>query len=104
MNFLLDLGFTFLMLGFMEAVVKPIAKRFVQRKVLRYSPIVLAYLDKQLLQLLGKYTGPELEQIVNAKLEELTGEPWNKSELNEVFKIFDVRIAADRLQGEKTKI
>jgi hypothetical protein len=97
MNFLLDLGFTFLTIGFIEAVIKPIAKKFVQRKILKYSPIALKYLDAQLPQFLGERTGPELEQIVSAKLEELTGEPWNKAELDHVFKIFDIRIAADQL-------
>jgi hypothetical protein len=100
MNLFLDLVSTFLMLGFMEAVVKPIAKKLVQRKILKYSPIALKYLDAQLPQLLGERTGPELEQIVGAKLEELTGESWNKAELDSVFKIFDIRIAADQLSAK----
>jgi hypothetical protein len=102
MNFISDLVLSFLMLGFIEAVVKPIAKRFIQRKILKYSPVVLEAIDKQMPQLLGAYDGKELEQIVKTKLEGLTGETWNQDELEEVFKIFDIRITADRIQTEKT--
>lgn len=102
MNFISDLVLSFLMLGFIEAVVKPIAKRFVQRKILKYSPVVLEAIDKQMPQLLGACDGKELEQIVKTKLEGLTGESWNQDELEEVFKIFDIRITADRVQTEKT--
>jgi hypothetical protein len=96
MRIIIDVAIGFLTLGFIEAVVKPIAKRFVQRKVLKYTPALLEYLDGQLPRLLGQYNGKELEQIVNAKLEELTGETWSKAELDQVFGIFDVRITADR--------
>lgn len=99
MRIIIDVTLGFLTLGFIEAVIKPIAKRFVQRKVLKYSPILLEYLDKQMPQLLGRYSGAELEQIVNAKLEELTGETWNKSELDQVFGIFDIRVTADRTRS-----
>lgn len=98
MNYIFDIIGAFLMLGFMEAVVKPIAKRFIQRKILKYSPIALEALDKQLPQLLGKYSGAELEQIIKTKLEDLTGETWNKDELDQVFGVFDIRITADRAQ------
>lgn len=100
MQIIVDLGIGFLMLGFAEAVIKPIAKRFVQRKILKYSPVLLEYLDKQMPQLLGTYSGKELEQVVNTKLEEITGETWNKAELDRLFSIFDVRITADRIRGE----
>jgi hypothetical protein len=99
MNLLFDLITAFLILGFAEAVVKPIAKRFVQRKILKYSPIVLEAIDKQMPQLLGAYDGKELEQVVKTKLEGLTGESWNQDELEEVFKIFDIRITADRTKS-----
>jgi hypothetical protein len=99
MRIIIDVVIGFVTLGVIEAVVKPIAKRFVQRKVLRYAPILLEYLDRQMPQLLGQYSGAELEQIVNAKLEELTGETWNKAELDQVFGIFDVRVTADRTRG-----
>jgi hypothetical protein len=99
MRIIIDVALGFLTLGLIEAVVKPIAKRFVQRKVLKYAPTLFEYLDKQMPRLLGQYDGKELEQIVNAKLEELTGETWSKAELDQVFGIFDVRITADRTRG-----
>lgn len=99
MRFLLDVAIGFVALGMVEAVVKPIAKRFVRRKLLKYTPVLLEYLDRQMPQLLGRYSGAELEQIVNNKLEELTGETWNKAELDQVFKVFDIRITADRTRG-----
>jgi hypothetical protein len=96
MRLLIDFIVGFLMLGVTEAVIKPIAKRFIRRKILKYAPVAMDVLDKQLPRLLGTYSGKELEQIVSYKLEELTGEPWDKAELDQIFGLFDVRITADR--------
>lgn len=100
MRVLLDAGIGFVILGFVEAVVKPIAKQFVQRKILTYSPKVLEWVDKKLPQMLTEYNGEQLEQVVRLKLEEITGESWSKAEMNEVFSLLDVRVTADRLGGK----
>ncbi|MCP9820225.1 hypothetical protein KBZ18_12095 [Synechococcus sp. Cruz-9H2] len=91
-----DLAVAFLLLGLIEALVKPIAKRFVQRRILRAAPLVFAQLDPYLPALLQACYGAQLEQIVRTKLEALTGESWAGEDLGLLFRLFDPRLAADR--------
>lgn len=95
MRLLIDLLLAFLVLGLVEAVVKPIAKRFMQRRILRAAPLVLAQLDPYMPALLQQCSGAELEQLVRTKLENLTGESWAGDDLTLFFRLFDPRIAAD---------
>ncbi|MGB5135749.1 MAG: hypothetical protein WBN89_11305 [Prochlorococcaceae cyanobacterium] len=96
MRVLLDLLIACLLLGLIEALVKPVAKRFMQRRILRTAPLVLAQLDPFMPALLQQCSGAELEQIVRTKLETLTGESWAGEDLSLLFRLFDPRIAADR--------
>ncbi len=96
MRWLIDLAVAFLLLGLIEAVIKPIAKRFVQRRILRAAPLVFAQLDPYLPALLQECNGAQLEQIVRTKLEALTGESWAGEDLGLLFRLFDPRFAADR--------
>jgi hypothetical protein len=96
MRWLIDLAAAFLVLGLSEAVIKPIAKRFVQRRILRAAPLVFAQLDPCLPALLQDCNGAQLEQIVRTKLEALTGESWAGEDLDLLFRLFDPRLAADR--------
>ncbi|MCS5692599.1 hypothetical protein NZK33_11455 [Cyanobium sp. FGCU-6] len=85
----------FLLLGVMEAVVKPIGRRFVQRRLLAVAPLLFSWLDPLLPDLLQQLSGPDLEQVVRQKLEGLTGERWSRREVESVFALFDPRAAAD---------
>ena len=97
MNWLLDVTTAFLLLGLTEAVIKPIAKRFVQRRLIQHAPTLLRFLDAQMPSLLQAYRGQELEQVVRTQLEKLTGESWAGENIDEVFRLSDPRITADRL-------
>ena len=97
MNWLLDVTTAFLLLGLTEAVIKPIAKRFVQRRLIQHAPTLLRFLDAQMPSLLQAYRGQELEQVVRTQLEKLTGESWAGENIDEVFRLYDPRITADRL-------
>lgn len=96
MKLLIEAVLFFLTLGLTEAVIKPIARQWVRRRVIKYGPMVLGLLDAQMPHLLKEYDGKQLEQIVRTKLEELTGESWSKEELDEVFRMYDPRITADK--------
>lgn len=76
MHWLLDLAVAFLALGLLEAVVKPLARRFVQGRILAIAPALFRQLDPLLPGLLQHCSGAELEQVVRKKLEALTGESW----------------------------
>ncbi|MGL6134999.1 MAG: hypothetical protein ACRC1L_12545, partial [Prochlorococcaceae cyanobacterium] len=75
----------------MEAVVKPIAKHVVQRRILRAAPLVFAQLDPFMPALLQQCSGAQLEQIVRTKLETLTRESWAGEDLSLFFRLYDPR-------------
>jgi hypothetical protein len=94
---LLDLLVAFLLLGLMEALLKPLAKRFVQRRILQVAPLVFSQLDPYMPALLQQCSGAQLEQLVRTKLETLTGESWASDDLSLLFRLYDPRLAADRI-------
>lgn len=95
MRVLIDALLAFLLLGLMEAVVKPIAKHVVQRRILRAAPLVFAQLDPFMPALLQQCSGAQLEQIVRTKLETLTRESWAGEDLSLFFRLYDPRLACD---------
>lgn len=95
----IDLLIGFLAMGLTEALIKPIAKRFVQRRLLRHAPALLTYMDHQMPSLLQAYRGQELEQVLRSQLETLTGENWAGVNLDPLFSLYDPRITADRLHS-----
>jgi hypothetical protein len=97
MRLAIDLLITFLTLGLVEAVIKPIAKRLVQRRLLQHAPTLLRFLDTQMPSLLQAYRGQELDQVVRTQLEKLTGESWADQSLDPLFELYDPRITADHL-------
>jgi hypothetical protein len=99
MRWLLDLGLAFLALGLVEALVKPLARRFVQRRILAVAPLLFHQLDPLLPGLLQRCSGAELEQVVRQKLEAITGESWAREDLRPLFALFDPRAAADHALG-----
>ena len=42
---MINLLWTFVLLGLVEAVIKPLAKRFVQRRILKAAPAILRAID-----------------------------------------------------------
>jgi len=100
MRWLLDLTLAFLALGVIEALVKPLARRFVQRRILAVAPLLFRQLDPLLPALLQCCSGAELELVVRRKLEALTGESWATGDLGPLFALFDPRAAADHALGQ----
>jgi hypothetical protein len=99
MRSLIDIAIGFLAMGLTEALIKPIAKRFVQRRLLRHAPTLLTYMDQQMPTLLQVYRGQELEQVLRTQLETITGESWAGASLDALFQLYDPRITADRLHS-----
>lgn len=87
----LDLLIIFLGIGLTEAVVKPVAKRWMQRRILKAAPVILRAIDAQLPELLTLPTGAALEARVRSIAEEATGESWAEDDLGPLFELFDLR-------------
>ena len=92
----LDLLIAFIGIGLTEAVVKPLAQRWVQRRILKAAPAILREVDRRLPELLTLPTGAALEARVRTIAEEVTGESWATDDLGPLFTLFDLRKAADR--------
>lgn len=90
---MINLLLIFVGIGLTEAVVKPIAKRFVQRRILGAAPTVLRAIDARLPELLALPTGEALEARVRLIAEEVTGESWAEDDLGPLFELFDLRRA-----------
>lgn len=101
MRIVLDLTIAFLALGVVEALIKPIAKTFVQGRLLKHAPVLLGFLDQQMPSLLEAYRGKELEQVLRSQLEKLTGESWAGESLDPLFELYDPRVTADRLHDRQ---
>ena len=86
----------FLTLGITEAIIKPIAKRVVQRRILKAAPVILREVDLRLPELLTLPTGAALESRVRSIAEEVTGESWAEADLGPLFTMFDLRRAVSR--------
>lgn len=98
MGAIADLLIAFLSIGFAEAVVKPLAKRFVERRIRAAAPVILAELDRLLPQLLQAGGREAIESFVRGELEVHTGQVARQGDVERLFQLLDVRITADRLQ------
>jgi hypothetical protein len=96
MRYLLDAALVFLTLGLTEAVSKPLAKRWVRRRILRAAPVILRAIDARLPELLTLPTGEALEARVRTIAEQVTGESWADDDLGPLFELFDLRRAVRR--------
>lgn len=93
---MINLLWAFVLLGLVEAVVKPVAKRWVQRRILKAAPAILRAIDAHLPELLTLPTGAALESRVRSIAEEVTGESWATDDLGPLFTMFDLRKAVNQ--------
>lgn len=86
----------FVSIGVREALVKPIATRFVKRKILKHAPAAMQFLDEQMPRMLVQSSSDGINELLRSRLQSVTGEEWGDREINEMFRIYDPRITADR--------
>ena len=96
MRALVDAIWVFIGLGVTEAIVKPIAKRWVQRRVVQAAPLVLQKMDSILPELINMPDGLAVEEKVRAIAEEVTGESWDNIDVDLLFNLFDLRKAVNK--------
>ncbi len=96
MHTVYDLLTFFLVLGFVEAVVKPFAVRYTRWSLVKAFPAVVDSLDPIMPDLVRSKTSAELEQIVRDLLSEKTGEDWQAKNIDSFWSMYDIRAAADK--------
>ncbi len=94
---MISLALAFLLLGLTEAVIKPLAKRFVQRQLINAAPKVFELLDPVMPDLVKKHSAEEIQQIAREKFSEITGEDWSKANIEMFWQLYDPRRNAERL-------
>lgn len=94
---LFDFLIFFLVLGLVEAVVKPIAYVYTKWKIVKVAPYILDQLDFIMPEMIREKTGAEIEEFLRNFLSEKTGEDWKQNEIDFFFtRFYDVRAAADK--------
>jgi hypothetical protein len=88
---LLDLLIAFLLLGFIEAVAKPIAMRVVKWKIVKYGALAMSFLDSHVKDITD-LPPEELEHNLRLYMQAVTGVEWKDEELNEIFRLHDLRL------------
>lgn len=96
MRALVDAIWVFIGLGVTEAIVKPIAKRWVQRRVIKAAPVVLEKVDSILPELIKLQDAVSVEAKVREIAQELTGENWDNVNIDPLFELFDLRKAVSK--------
>lgn len=85
-----ELLVAFLMLGFVEAVIKPIAIRVVQWKIVKLGSIAMRYIDANVDKFVHM-DRKDVEHYVRQYMEGVTGMKWTDRDLDQIFKLHDCR-------------
>jgi hypothetical protein len=79
-----------------EALIKPVAKRFMKRKIAKHAPAAMQFLDEIIPGAFSRYNANDLNLQLRQRLESVTGESWGEKEVNEMFRIYDPRINVNK--------
>lgn len=90
---------SFVLLGLVEAVIKPAAAYWVRQKITRWTPVVLAYVDKVFPDLVTGRSPEDLDQLVRTKFSELTGDDWSTTNLDYFWRLYDPRVTLHKLDN-----
>lgn len=80
-----------------KALIEPLAARIGRRYIPSAVAKVLNILDPFMPRLMAELSPSELETVVRAQLEKLTGESWKvDGQLQQFFEVFDPRVSASK--------
>jgi hypothetical protein len=91
-----SIAIAFVLLGIEEALIKPVAKRFMKRKIAKHAPAAMQFLDEIIPGAFSRYNANDLNLQLRQRLESVTGESWGEKEVNEMFRIYDPRINVNK--------
>jgi hypothetical protein len=86
-----------------KALIEPLAARIGRRYIPSAVARTLDLLDPFMPQLMAELSPSQLEALVRAQLERLTGESWKvDGQLQQFFEVFDPRISAAKADPSRT--
>jgi len=86
-----------------KALIEPLAARIGRRYIPSAVARTLDLLDPFMPQLMAELSPSQLEALVRAQLERLTGESWKvDGQLQQFFEVFDPRVAASKADPNRT--
>lgn len=91
-----SIAIAFVLLGIEEALIKPVAKSFTKRKIVKHAPAAMQFLDEIMPGAFSRYNANDLNLLLKQRLESATGESWGEKEVDRMFAIYDPRITASK--------
>jgi hypothetical protein len=91
-----SVGIAFVLLGIEEALIKPIAKKFIKRKIIKHAPVAMEFLDEKMPGAFSRYGARDINLQLRERLESVTGESWDDKEIDQFFSLYDPRITANK--------
>jgi len=86
-----------------KALIEPLAARIGKRYIPSAVARTLDLLDPFMPQLMAELSPAQMEALVRAQLERLTGESWKiDGQLQQFFEVFDPRIAAAKADPNRS--
>lgn len=98
-RFLIDTIFSFILLGIIEAVVKPTAIQLTKKSLIKFTPLVLNKLDEAFPDLIRRSDAQSLDTFVRDTFSELSGEDWSNVDTTSFWRTYDLRVTLDKLNS-----
>lgn len=98
-RFLVDILISFIVLGFFEAVIKPISIQLTKKSLIKFTPLVLGKLDQAFPDLIRSGSAESLDTFVKNTFSELSGEDWSSIDTDYFWRIYDLRVTLDKLKS-----
>jgi hypothetical protein len=98
-----DATLFFVGLGFMEAVIKPLATKLFQNQISTYLSPALNFLDERLPGMIGRERGDQIENSLRSWLEIEKGVKLTQKQIDYIFSIYDARVTANKALSNEQK-
>ena len=101
-RFLVDVLLSFIVLGFFEAVVKPISIQLTKKSLIKFTPLVLDKLDQAFPDLIRSGSAENLDTFVRNTFSELSGEDWSNVDTEYFWRVYDLRVTLSKLKSSNS--
>lgn len=100
-HYLFDILLSVLFLGVFEAVIKPAVSYFTKKTLIKFTPLVLSYVDDVIPVLFRANSYTDLDKLVRNKFSELTGEDWSTINIDYFWRLYDLRVTLSKFNSSE---